>query len=134
MSRASSSEARISGLVLEGHKDAAVEAPFDPAERFGIEPTALRRGRRGHRVRASTKSLRFETEIVPRSKRFWLVLPASVLEELRLEPGDTIDLSVGPVDSSEERAPSSAEPRKARALSPKRAARRSSSAASRRGG
>ena len=112
MSPKTVSSARVAGLVLEGHKDAAVEVPFDPAERFGVEAVPLRRGRRGHRVRATAKSCRFESEIVPRSKRFWLVLPASVLADLRLEPGERIEVSVEPLGV---------------AVSPKRAARRSSS-------
>ncbi len=117
--------ARITGRVLEGHKDAAVEVPFDPAERFGLEAVALRRGRRGHRVRAISGKLSFETEIVPRSKRFWLALPATALRDLGLEPGDAIELAIEPsIQTSSEpgrKAPS------ARSLSSKRRARRSSS-------
>jgi len=120
MSRKAVSRARIAGLVLEGHKDAAVEVPFDPAERFGVEAVALRRGRRGHRVRVTAKAFRFESEIVPRSKRFWLVLPAAALRDLRLGPGDRIEVSVEPLSGS------SSDRRKG-AVSPKRAARRSSS-------
>jgi hypothetical protein len=121
-------DARIRGLVLEGHKDAAVEVPFDPAERFGIEAAALRRGRRGHRVHVRAGDRKFESEVVPRSKRFWLVLPASVLAELNLMPGDAIELSIEPRIEPVRGATS------ARAISSKRRARRSSSGAARRGG
>lgn len=114
MKRRTVSGARISGLVLEGHKDAAVLVPFDPAERFGAEAVPLRRGRRGHRVRVTAGKLSFESEIVPRSKRFWLVLSASALRDLRLGPGDRIELSVEPLGGSS-------------AVNPKRATPRSSS-------
>jgi hypothetical protein len=136
------SRARITGTILSGHKDAAVEVPFDPAERFGLEPVALRRGRRGHRVRAIARTVRFESEIVPRSKRFWLVLPGSLLEKLRLEPGDRIEVTVEPLRATPAIRPRAraarpaapAGPPAARAVNPTRAARRSSSGAARRGG
>ncbi|HEX5010862.1 MAG TPA: hypothetical protein VFY71_10715 [Planctomycetota bacterium] len=41
------------GIILEGHKGAAVPVPFDPVQRWGLPARALWRGRRGHRVRRS---------------------------------------------------------------------------------
>jgi hypothetical protein len=117
--------ARIVGVVLSGHKDAAIEVPFDPAKRFGLEPGALRPGRRGHRVRVLRGRARFETEIVPRSKRFWLVLPEAALSALRATEGDRVELLLEPI--------ASAGPQRGRVSRP-RAAPRSSSRAARRGG
>jgi hypothetical protein len=54
--------------VLSGHKDNAVEVPFDPAQEWGIEPQPLWRGRRGHKVLAKIRGLAFESAIVPRQK------------------------------------------------------------------
>ena len=126
-------KSRVSGVVLAGHKEAAIEVPFDPAGRFRVEAAALRAGRRGHRVRATFRMVSFETEIVPRSKRFWLVLPETALADLGAAEGDRIELEVEPIAPATPIAPAKKVPRRA-AVSRRRAAPRSSSRAARRGG
>jgi uncharacterized protein DUF1905 len=85
------------GTILEGHKDAAVEVPFDPAERWGVEPVHLRRGRHGHRVRATVNGVSFETSIVPRSKRYWLELDPAALRAADVSGGDDVAVTVTPL-------------------------------------
>lgn len=121
--------ARIVGVVLPGHKGAAIEVPFDPAKRFGLEPGALRPGRRGHRVRVFRGSVHFETEIVPRSKRFWLFLPEAALSALRAAEGDRVELLLEPIALE---SIASAGAQRGRVSRP-RAAPRSSSRGARRG-
>jgi hypothetical protein len=48
-------EERFKAEVLSGHKEDAIEVPFDPALEWGISPKSLWRGRRGHLVNASVK-------------------------------------------------------------------------------
>ena len=63
--------ARFKGELLPGHKGGAVEVPFDPAKRWAIAPKQLWRGRHGHSVHADLNGARFDTFIVPRSKKMW---------------------------------------------------------------
>ncbi len=60
--------------VLSGHKEDAVEVPFDPAKEWGIPPGPLWRGRRGHLVNARVNGFAFESAIVPRQKKFYLLI------------------------------------------------------------
>ena len=88
---------RIRGELLEGHKGAAVEVPFDPAGRWGRPPVALWKGRRGHPVRARLDGVEFESAIVPRSKRFWLLVDAKILSETGREIGEQLAITVEPI-------------------------------------
>jgi hypothetical protein len=91
---------RFRGELLAGHKGCAVEVPFDPAQRFGIEKTRLRPGRFGHRVRGTVNGVPFEGAIVPRMKRFWLELDAATLERAKLAAGDTGTIAIEPASRS----------------------------------
>ena len=73
--------------VLSGHKENAVEVPFDPAKEWGIPPKPLWRGRRGHFVNATVNGFSFEGSIVPRQKKFYLLIDA--------EAGKAVGVSEG---------------------------------------
>jgi len=90
------SSVRIRGELLEGHKGAAVEVPFDPSVRWKREASKLWRGRRGHPVRARLGSVDFESAIVPRSKRFWLLVDAAVLSKTGRKVGDVLQITIEP--------------------------------------
>ena len=87
---------RFQGQVLEGHKCCAVEVPFDPARKFGIEKARLRPGRFGHCVKGTVNGVAFESAIVPRMKRFWLELDAATLKRAKLAVGDTATVALEP--------------------------------------
>jgi hypothetical protein len=87
---------QFSGVVLDGHKGAAVQMPFDPAARWGIAAGPLRPGRRGHRVRGSLNGTAFESAIVPRSRAFWLLLDDAVLGAAGVAVGDTVRVAIEP--------------------------------------
>ena len=91
--------ARFTATLLDGHKGAAFEVPFDPAERWSIEPSRLRAGRNGHRVIGTINGVGFEGAIVPRAKKFWVELDDDVQKRAKLEIGRTakIDLRPAPV-------------------------------------
>ena len=55
--------------VLPGHKEAAIEVPFNPAEIWAIEAQPLWHGRRGHAVKGRLNGRNFESFIVPRQKK-----------------------------------------------------------------
>ena len=88
--------ARFSGIIREGHKGCAIEVPFDPKERWGVSPVAIRPGRRGHRVTARLGTRSFESTVVARSRAWWLVLADDLLRDAGLVPGETVSVEIRP--------------------------------------
>ena len=86
--------ARFRTVVLDGHKGLAFELPFNPAERWGAEEIALRPGRRGYRVRGSVNRHRFESVVVPRAKRFWVLVTDDLKKTARLRAGSEVKVEV----------------------------------------
>src|SRR5713226_1871335 len=62
---------KFTAEVQAGHKENAVEVPFDPTKAWGLPPEPLWRGRRGHVVQGNLNGRPFESFIVPRSKKFF---------------------------------------------------------------
>lgn len=86
--------AAFQATLMSGHKEDAVEVPFDPSERWSIAPVSLRPGRRGFPVDATLNGVAFESAIVSRSRRFWLLLPASILKAAGLSAGDMATITI----------------------------------------
>jgi ribosomal protein L21E len=82
--------------VLSGHKEDAVEVPFDPAKEWGIPPKSLWRGRRGHVVNATVNGFSFESSIVPRQKKFYLLINGESERAARITDGDVVTVTVQP--------------------------------------
>jgi hypothetical protein len=87
---------RFKGELLSGHKGGAVEVPFDPAKQWAIPPRRLWKGRHGHSVQAKLNGARFETFIVPRSKRFFMLVNDELLKAAGVSVGDTVSVTVEP--------------------------------------
>ncbi|MET0225205.1 MAG: DUF1905 domain-containing protein [Dokdonella sp.] len=87
---------RFTGEIRSGHKEAAVEVPFDPAQRWDLPASPLRPGRRGWFVDASLGGDEFSSVIVPRGGRFWLVLDNEQLSASGVSVGDRVALSLRP--------------------------------------
>ncbi|MFO0933896.1 MAG: DUF1905 domain-containing protein [Planctomycetota bacterium] len=90
---------RFRAWILDGHKGAAVEVPFDPADRWGTRAQALRPGRRGHAAAAEIGGVAFESHVVARSSRHWLLVPATVLARAGAKVGDAVEVRLGPQDA-----------------------------------
>ena len=88
--------ATFSATILSGHKEDAVEVPFDPAQRWNSEPASIRAGRRGHPVHAEIGGHGFDTHIVARSKKFWLLLPREAEAAAGISAGSRIEVTVKP--------------------------------------
>ncbi len=88
--------AQFNATIVSGHKEDAVEVPFDPAERWGSVARSLRPGRRGHAVRGTLGKTPFESAIVARSRRFWLLLPAALEDRAGVTSGDEVHISISP--------------------------------------
>jgi hypothetical protein len=82
--------------VMSGHKDSALEVPFDPTKEWGIEPKPLWRGRRGHSINAIVNGLRFESCIVPRQKKFFLLIDGDTANSAGISEGSVVEVSVEP--------------------------------------
>jgi len=87
---------RISGIIQRGHKADAVEVPFDPGARWGVAALKIAAGRRGYPVACHSGATRFDSHIVARSKKFWLLLPPEIEQRLSVETGETVTLSIKP--------------------------------------
>jgi hypothetical protein len=87
---------RVRGILLDGHKGAAVEVPFDPAERWGQPAVPLEPGRRGHRVIATLAGVRFESAVVPRARRFFVLVDTQTCRTAGMDVGDKVTLSLTP--------------------------------------
>ena len=84
------------GTVLSGHKQDAVEVPFDPAEKWNIKTQAIRTARWGFAVRAEISGVAFDSFVVARAKKFWLLLPAEIERQAPIAAGDEIAVKLDP--------------------------------------
>lgn len=90
----------FSAVLQSGHKQDAVEVPFDPAHAWGIAPVVLWRGRRGHRVHVDCSEVSFDSAVVSRSRRHWLLVEDEVRERAGWQVGDTLALALRPAASA----------------------------------
>lgn len=89
-----SKKERFEGELLVGHKGAAVEVPFDPEEKWAVSPRSLWPGRRGHAVQAELNGVRFGSCIVPRSRKFWMLIDEDIQRRAGVEIGDRIRIRI----------------------------------------
>jgi hypothetical protein len=87
---------RFRATVLSGHKEDAVEVPFDPGERWEAASEQIRPGRRGYRVVGEINGHRFESHVVARSNKFWLLLPARMEAAAKIDVGDAVMVKLEP--------------------------------------
>ena len=91
---------KFSAELRDGHKGCAAEVPFDPGARWAIAAEALWPGRRGFRVRARLNDTVFETAIVARSRKFWLLVPADIAQLSAVSVGESACFAVLPLFAS----------------------------------
>lgn len=82
--------------LLSGHKQEALEVPFDPAAEWNIQPQPLWRGRRGFRVKARVKGIAFDSSIVPRQRKFFLLIDSEVVKSAGLVAGAKVRATIQP--------------------------------------
>ncbi len=91
---------RFRATILEGHKGAAAEVPFDPSVRWRIPPVSLWKGRRGHRVRGRLNGVPFESAVVPRTQRFWVLIDEATQAAAEVSIGDQVTIELEPCDEA----------------------------------
>ena len=92
---------RFQSVVLDGHKGLAFEIPFDPGTAWGIADVRLRPGRRGYRVRGTLNNVRFESVVVGRARRFFVLINAQMQAECHLQAGAAVRVSLSPASAPE---------------------------------
>jgi hypothetical protein len=88
---------QLNGELLEGHTGAAVEVPFDPAVQWAISAMPLWRGRHGHHVHGILNGVRFKSVVVPRARKFFVLVDESLQEAARVAVGDTVEITLMPI-------------------------------------
>lgn len=89
--------ARFSAQVMSGHKQAAVEVPFDPGTKWEVASRQIRPGRRGYLARATINETKFDSAIVARSRRFWLLIEDHVLVTAKVQVDEVVIVTVAPL-------------------------------------
>jgi len=79
--------------VSSGHKEDAVEVPFDRAKEWGLPPKPLWRG---YLVNATVNSFSFESSIVPRQRTFYLLITAEAKKAAGVSEGVVVQVAVEP--------------------------------------
>ncbi|MEO8431509.1 MAG: DUF1905 domain-containing protein [Acidobacteriota bacterium] len=85
---------RFESVVLDGHKGLAFEVPFDPAERWDLPLVPLRPGRRGFLVKGTVNRVRFESVVVPRARRFFVLVTDEMQSAAKLRSGSDVRVSL----------------------------------------
>lgn len=85
---------RFVSVVLEGHKVIAFQIPFDPAERWGVAQVQLWPGRRGYLVRGAVNKVRFESVVVSRAWKFFVLVSDQMKKAGKLRNGSTVRVSL----------------------------------------
>ena len=62
----------------------------------GLPPKPLWRGRRGHLVNATVNGFSFESSIVPRQKKFYLLIDADAAKAAGVSNGVRVEVVVEP--------------------------------------
>ena len=88
---------KFDAVVYAGHTLHGAEVPFDPATEWGIPPMHLRKGHNAHLVEGTINGRRFQGEIVPRMKKFFLVIDDGTIAGARISGGQTVSITVQPV-------------------------------------
>ena len=93
-------ERTFEGPVQAGHKENAVEVPFEPASSWNGEVGSFAPGRRGLAVSYRVGDRLFTSHVVRRSGKHWLLLlPAALDASPSFAVGRTIEVTIGPADA-----------------------------------
>lgn len=85
------------GILMAGHKEDAIEVPFDPSLQWEIPPQKVRTGRNGHFVSAVVNGFQFESVVVPRMKKFFLLVDEDIRAAAGISTGDSVRVAIEPL-------------------------------------
>ena len=84
---------RFTATLLAGHKGLAVEVPFTP----DTPAHPLAPGRKGHPARGTINGVTFASAVVPRSKRYWLLIDDDLAARAGVGEGDEVRVAMEPL-------------------------------------
>jgi hypothetical protein len=84
--------------LQSGHQEDAVEVPFDPAAAWGASPVRLWRGRKGHTVLATLNGVSFETFIVGRQQRSFMLVDEDIKQQAGVTVSEVVTVTVTPLE------------------------------------
>ena len=87
---------RFKAELQSGHQEDAVEVPFDPGQAWDLTPARLWRGRRGYTVLATLNGISFETFIVARQQRFFMLVDEDIKQQAGVAVGAIVSVAVAP--------------------------------------
>jgi predicted DNA-binding protein (MmcQ/YjbR family) len=88
--------ARFRGTLAVGHKGLACEVPFDPAERWSLPVVSIAPRRRGVEVAATLGKVSFDSHVVARSGRHWLLVDDATAKRAGARAGDEVAVLLAP--------------------------------------
>ena len=89
---------RFTAEVLSGHKEDAVEVPFDPLVEWGLQAQPIYKGRRGYPVRGKLNGSAFsESFVVRRQNKFYLLLDRELEQTTGVSCGVRVRIVIEPI-------------------------------------
>ena len=88
--------ARFRATLAAAHKGLACEVPFDPAERWSVPVVPVGPRRRGVEVAATIDAVSFDSAVVARSGRHWLLVDDETVKRIGKGEGDAVAVVLTP--------------------------------------
>ena len=82
----------FTSTVRSGHKEDAIEVPFSPLDKWSLPPQPIGPRRLGYPVQGTVQGVTFQSYIVSRSKRFWLLLDPALEEAAGIAVGSVVQV------------------------------------------
>lgn len=82
--------ARFRATLASGPKGLACEVPFDPAVRWSVPVVSVGSRRRGVEVAATVDGVSFDSAVVARSRRHWLLVDDETVRRIGKGKGDAV--------------------------------------------
>jgi hypothetical protein len=86
--------------LLSGHKEDALEVPFNPSDEWAISAIQFAPGRRGFAVLARLNEVSFASHVVARSGRFWLLVDLQAARSAGVSAGDSVTVLIEPAPTA----------------------------------
>ena len=91
----------FSAILHSGHKEDAVEVPFDPSAQWSASTVQFAPGRRGFAVQGKLNGFAFSSHVVARSGRFWLLVDSELAGLATIAAGDSVVVVIGPASDGQ---------------------------------
>jgi len=87
---------RFRATLVAGKRGFACEVPFDPAERWSLPVVPVAKRTRGVEVAATIDDVSFDSAVVTRSRRHWLLVGNETAAKIGKRDGDAVTVVLAP--------------------------------------